>query len=35
MGRVGSEPTRKRVVLKFSKAHEEATVPAPMIAGRR
>ena len=35
MGSVGSEPTKKRVVLKFSKDMRKATAQAPMIAGRR
>jgi len=35
MGKVVSEPTRKSVVLKFSKLIKKATAPAPIRAGRR
>ena len=34
-GRVASWPTRKRVVLKFSKDIKNATAAAPKIAGRK
>ena len=35
IGRVGSEPIKKMVVLMFEKLNIKATTKAPIIAGRR